>query len=146
MVTTTCHCKKAKAVPRRCSAKEWSCRLPCGRTLLCGQHVCENPCHAGRPTFLKFQSSSCFCCLFYMTNRLLLEYIILLQFLLSVSLCNCIQEIVSLVHVSVNNSVSVGDRQQRGFVQALNGSVIRYVEAILLNRFLTFIKFDYFMY
>ncbi|XP_074397635.1 NF-X1-type zinc finger protein NFXL1 isoform X1 [Zonotrichia albicollis] len=47
MVTTTCHCKKAKAVPRRCSAKEWSCRLPCGRTLLCGQHVCENPCHAG---------------------------------------------------------------------------------------------------
>lgn len=47
--------------------------------------------------------------------------------------CNYIQEIVSLVHESVNNGVSVGDRQQRGFVQVLSGSVIRYVEAILLN-------------
>lgn len=56
------------------------------------------------------------------------------------SLCNYIQEIVSLVHVSVNNGVSVGDRQQRDFVQVLSGSVIRYVEAILLNWFLTFIK------
>lgn len=40
------------------------------------------------------------------------------------------QEIVSLVHVSVNNSVSVGDRQQRGFVQALSGSVIRCVGSV----------------
>lgn len=56
MVTTTCHCKKAKPVPRRCSAKDWSCRLPCGRTLLCGQHACENPCHAGRPTFSNFRA------------------------------------------------------------------------------------------
>ncbi|KAL4665829.1 hypothetical protein H8959_000028, partial [Pygathrix nigripes] len=48
MVTTTCYCKKAKPIPRRCSAKEWSCQLPCGRKLLCGQHKCENPCHAGR--------------------------------------------------------------------------------------------------
>uniref|UniRef100_A0A2K6NYH5 Nuclear transcription factor, X-box binding like 1 n=1 Tax=Rhinopithecus roxellana TaxID=61622 RepID=A0A2K6NYH5_RHIRO len=47
MVTTTCYCKKAKPIPRRCSAKEWSCQLPCGRKLLCGQHKCENPCHAG---------------------------------------------------------------------------------------------------
>ncbi|KAK2513677.1 Nfxl1 [Columba guinea] len=47
MITTTCHCKKAQPVPRRCSAKEWSCRLPCGRMLLCGQHTCENACHAG---------------------------------------------------------------------------------------------------
>ncbi|KAF3825226.1 hypothetical protein GH733_005860, partial [Mirounga leonina] len=47
MVTTTCYCKKAKPVPRRCSAKEWACQLPCGRKLLCGQHKCENPCHAG---------------------------------------------------------------------------------------------------
>lgn len=47
MVTTTCYCKKAKPIPRRCSAKQWSCQLPCGRKLLCGQHTCENPCHAG---------------------------------------------------------------------------------------------------
>ncbi|EAW93041.1 nuclear transcription factor, X-box binding-like 1, isoform CRA_a [Homo sapiens] len=47
MVTTTCYCKKAKPIPRRCSAKEWSCQLPCGQKLLCGQHKCENPCHAG---------------------------------------------------------------------------------------------------
>lgn len=64
---------------------------------------------------------------------LLLRHIILWQFLLSMSLCNYIQEIVSLVHVSVNNGVSVGDRRQRDFVQVLSGSVIRYVEAILLN-------------
>ncbi|XP_069487810.1 NF-X1-type zinc finger protein NFXL1 [Ambystoma mexicanum] len=47
MVTTTCFCKKAKPVPRRCSAKEWSCQLPCGRKLQCEQHKCENPCHKG---------------------------------------------------------------------------------------------------
>ncbi|XP_069833688.1 NF-X1-type zinc finger protein NFXL1 isoform X1 [Dendropsophus ebraccatus] len=47
MVTTTCYCKKAKPVPRRCSAKDWSCQQPCGRMLLCGQHKCENPCHKG---------------------------------------------------------------------------------------------------
>ncbi|XP_075423057.1 NF-X1-type zinc finger protein NFXL1 [Ascaphus truei] len=47
MVTITCFCKKAKPVPRRCSAKEWSCRQPCGRKLLCQQHKCENPCHQG---------------------------------------------------------------------------------------------------
>ncbi|XP_006019090.1 NF-X1-type zinc finger protein NFXL1 [Alligator sinensis] len=47
MVTTTCYCKKAKPIPRRCSNKEWSCQLPCGRKLPCGQHSCENPCHPG---------------------------------------------------------------------------------------------------
>lgn len=47
MVTITCYCKKAKPVPRRCSAKDWSCRQSCGRMLLCGQHKCENPCHKG---------------------------------------------------------------------------------------------------
>ncbi|RMC14123.1 hypothetical protein DUI87_09212 [Hirundo rustica rustica] len=41
--------------------------------------------------------------------------------------CFVIQEIVSLVHVSVNNGVSVGDRQRRDFVQVLSGSVIRCV-------------------
>nr|XP_060634470.1 NF-X1-type zinc finger protein NFXL1 [Anolis sagrei ordinatus] len=47
MVTVTCYCKKAKPVPRRCSTKEWSCQLPCGRRLPCGQHNCEKPCHPG---------------------------------------------------------------------------------------------------
>lgn len=47
MVTITCYCKKAKPVPRRCSAKEWSCQLPCGRKLQCEQHKCEQPCHKG---------------------------------------------------------------------------------------------------
>ncbi|KAM6440614.1 NF-X1-type zinc finger protein NFXL1 isoform 2-T2 [Liasis olivaceus] len=47
MVTITCYCKKAKPVPRRCSMKEWSCQLPCGRKLPCGQHNCGNPCHPG---------------------------------------------------------------------------------------------------
>ncbi|XP_053110346.1 NF-X1-type zinc finger protein NFXL1 isoform X1 [Hemicordylus capensis] len=47
MVTITCYCKKAKPVPRRCSTKEWSCQLPCGRKLPCGQHNCEKLCHPG---------------------------------------------------------------------------------------------------
>ncbi|KAF7248186.1 NF-X1-type zinc finger protein NFXL1 [Varanus komodoensis] len=48
MITITCYCRKAKPVPRRCSTKEWSCQLPCGRKLPCGQHNCEKPCHPGR--------------------------------------------------------------------------------------------------
>ncbi|XP_062899261.1 NF-X1-type zinc finger protein NFXL1 isoform X2 [Mobula hypostoma] len=47
MVSVTCYCKKAKPVSRRCSAKGWSCQQPCGRLLSCGQHKCENLCHAG---------------------------------------------------------------------------------------------------
>ncbi|XP_048365599.1 NF-X1-type zinc finger protein NFXL1 [Sphaerodactylus townsendi] len=47
MVLTTCYCQKAKPVPRRCSTKEWSCQLPCGRKLPCGQHSCEKSCHPG---------------------------------------------------------------------------------------------------
>ncbi|KAL7981781.1 hypothetical protein Chor_000838, partial [Crotalus horridus] len=47
MVIITCYCKKAKPLPRRCSMKEWSCQLPCGRKLPCGQHNCGNPCHPG---------------------------------------------------------------------------------------------------
>ncbi|XP_042324551.1 NF-X1-type zinc finger protein NFXL1 isoform X2 [Sceloporus undulatus] len=47
MITVTCYCKKARPVPRRCSTKEWSCQLPCGRKLPCGQHNCEKPCHPG---------------------------------------------------------------------------------------------------
>ncbi|KAJ7410460.1 hypothetical protein WISP_108097 [Willisornis vidua] len=41
--------------------------------------------------------------------------------------CFVIQEIVSLVHVSVNSGVSVEDRQQKDFVQVLSGNVIRCV-------------------
>lgn len=40
------------------------------------------------------------------------------------------QEIVSLVHVSVNNGVPVEGRQQRDFVQVLSGSVIRCVGSV----------------
>ncbi|KAG8134922.1 hypothetical protein E2320_007990, partial [Naja naja] len=47
MVIITCYCQKAKPLPRRCSMKEWSCQLPCGRKLPCGQHNCGNPCHPG---------------------------------------------------------------------------------------------------
>ncbi|KAM3831732.1 NF-X1-type zinc finger protein NFXL1 isoform 2-T2 [Vipera latastei] len=47
MVIITCYCKKAKPLPRRCSMKEWSCQLPCGRKLPCGHHNCGNPCHPG---------------------------------------------------------------------------------------------------
>uniref|UniRef100_A0A8C5V168 Nuclear transcription factor, X-box binding like 1 n=1 Tax=Microcebus murinus TaxID=30608 RepID=A0A8C5V168_MICMU len=39
MVSTTCYCKKAKPVPRRCSV--------CGKTLPCGNHTCEQVCHVG---------------------------------------------------------------------------------------------------
>ncbi|KPP79604.1 NF-X1-type zinc finger protein NFXL1-like, partial [Scleropages formosus] len=47
MVQVSCLCKKATPVPRRCSAKAWSCQQRCGRVLPCGQHACENLCHAG---------------------------------------------------------------------------------------------------
>ncbi|KAG5844963.1 hypothetical protein ANANG_G00133740 [Anguilla anguilla] len=47
MVSVTCLCKKATPVPRRCSAKAWSCQQRCGRVLPCGQHPCQDSCHAG---------------------------------------------------------------------------------------------------
>ncbi|MBN3315137.1 NFXL1 protein, partial [Atractosteus spatula] len=47
MVTVTCFCKKARPVPRRCSAKAWSCKQTCGRRLPCGQHPCQSLCHEG---------------------------------------------------------------------------------------------------
>lgn len=59
---------------------------------------------------------------------------------------NYIQEIVSLVHESVNSGASVEDRQQKDFVQVLSGSVIRYVEAALFSLFLIFTKLDYSVY
>lgn len=42
------------------------------------------------------------------------------------------QEIVSLVHESVNSGASVEDRQQKDFVQVLSGSVIRCVGNVCL--------------
>lgn len=73
-----------------------------------------------RPTFLNF-----------IGVVVLIVKIHHLHFLLSMSLHNYTQEIVSLVLESVNNGASVEDRQQKGFVQVLSGSVIRYVEADL---------------
>uniref|UniRef100_A0A8C9TAX4 Nuclear transcription factor, X-box binding like 1 n=1 Tax=Scleropages formosus TaxID=113540 RepID=A0A8C9TAX4_SCLFO len=47
----SCLCKKATPVPRRCSAKAWSCQQRCGRScgkpLPCGNHTCERVCHSG---------------------------------------------------------------------------------------------------
>lgn len=143
MVTTSCHCRKAKPVPRRCSAKEWSCRLPCGRMLLCGQHTCENPCHSGSlpPQASKEQ-------LFYFLRSITIFQV---EYKKSNSYAQCnydfIQEIVSLVHVSVNSGASVEGRQQKGFVQVLSGSVNRYVhEDDFPHLIHIFIKLDYSVY
>ncbi|XP_060065843.1 NF-X1-type zinc finger protein NFXL1-like [Ylistrum balloti] len=46
-VRTKCYCGKQGPAVRRCSAKTWSCGQPCGRTLSCGQHKCQQPCHVG---------------------------------------------------------------------------------------------------
>ncbi|RXN08498.1 NF-X1-type zinc finger NFXL1 [Labeo rohita] len=47
MVSVSCLCGKSSRVPRRCSAKAWSCAKICGRTLPCRIHTCANTCHAG---------------------------------------------------------------------------------------------------
>ncbi|ROL46143.1 NF-X1-type zinc finger protein NFXL1 [Anabarilius grahami] len=47
MVSVSCLCGKSSRVPRRCSAKAWSCTQICGRTLPCRTHTCANTCHAG---------------------------------------------------------------------------------------------------
>ncbi|KAG1960505.1 NF-X1-type zinc finger protein NFXL1 [Pimephales promelas] len=47
MVSVSCLCGKASRVPRRCSAKAWSCTQICRRTLPCRTHTCANTCHAG---------------------------------------------------------------------------------------------------
>lgn len=46
MVQSKCYCGSQPAQTRRCSAKAWSCGKPCGGLLRCGQHTCEEPCHA----------------------------------------------------------------------------------------------------
>ncbi|KAK7066648.1 NF-X1-type zinc finger protein nfxl1 [Halocaridina rubra] len=46
-VNIKCHCNRQPAQTRRCSSKYWSCCQPCGKKLSCGQHTCEDPCHAG---------------------------------------------------------------------------------------------------
>lgn len=48
MVSVSCLCGKSSRVPRRCSAKSWSCRQICGRTLPCRIHSCADMCHAGQ--------------------------------------------------------------------------------------------------
>ncbi|XP_058618505.1 NF-X1-type zinc finger protein NFXL1 isoform X2 [Onychostoma macrolepis] len=47
MVSVSCLCGKSSRVPRRCSAKSWSCAQICRRTLPCRIHTCANSCHAG---------------------------------------------------------------------------------------------------
>lgn len=48
MVSVSCLCGKSSRVPRRCSAKSWSCRQICGQTLPCRIHSCTDMCHAGQ--------------------------------------------------------------------------------------------------
>ena len=48
-VLQTCHCGKVEE-SRPCleaAGGGWSCGARCGRTLECGEHVCERECHAG---------------------------------------------------------------------------------------------------
>ncbi len=47
MVSISCLCGKSSRVPRRCSAKAWSCAQICRRTLPCRIHTCSDSCHAG---------------------------------------------------------------------------------------------------
>ncbi|XP_059473634.1 NF-X1-type zinc finger protein NFXL1 [Neocloeon triangulifer] len=47
VVLSTCHCKKSKPFPKRCSDKFWTCGSMCGATLACGKHQCESLCHPG---------------------------------------------------------------------------------------------------
>lgn len=47
MVSVSCLCGKSSRVPRRCSAKAWTCTQICGQTLPCRTHTCANTCHAG---------------------------------------------------------------------------------------------------
>uniref|UniRef100_A0A8C4X3S7 Nuclear transcription factor, X-box binding like 1 n=1 Tax=Erpetoichthys calabaricus TaxID=27687 RepID=A0A8C4X3S7_ERPCA len=62
MVTVTCFCKRAKPIPRRCSSKAWSCQKTCGNMLLCGQHKCDRPCHAGEcPLCPRVSKQKCLC-------------------------------------------------------------------------------------
>ncbi|XP_065556677.1 NF-X1-type zinc finger protein NFXL1-like isoform X2 [Artemia franciscana] len=46
-VNAICHCEKSSPKTLRCSSKTWSCGKPCGKTLNCGQHPCQQPCHEG---------------------------------------------------------------------------------------------------
>lgn len=58
-VIVTCHCKKKKPELRRCGASEWSCGKPCMKTLACGHHQCNQPCHQGEFLFI---SDFAICC------------------------------------------------------------------------------------
>lgn len=46
-VSNSCHCGQQPPKTRRCSAKAWSCGQPCGHTLSCGHHSCQESCHPG---------------------------------------------------------------------------------------------------
>ncbi|CAG0879902.1 unnamed protein product, partial [Darwinula stevensoni] len=47
IVRTPCYCGGMGPTVRRCCNKEWSCQKSCKNLLACGQHKCEELCHAG---------------------------------------------------------------------------------------------------
>ena len=49
-LVSSCHCGKTPFAPEArtsCTDPVPACELPCGRTLGCGQHACDRPCHPG---------------------------------------------------------------------------------------------------
>ncbi|XP_041358190.1 NF-X1-type zinc finger protein NFXL1-like [Gigantopelta aegis] len=42
-----CLCGRQKTL-RPCASPGWQCDQPCGRTLQCGNHICETLCHTGK--------------------------------------------------------------------------------------------------
>ncbi|XP_052077440.1 NF-X1-type zinc finger protein NFXL1-like isoform X1 [Mytilus californianus] len=61
-VRVTCYCQKQSPQIKRCSARTWSCGQPCGYQLTCGQHRCQDPCHAGGcPPCTKTSKQKCMC-------------------------------------------------------------------------------------
>lgn len=61
-VNSKCYCGRQPSQTRRCSSKYWSCGKPCTRTLACGQHACQDPCHADECNPCPMQSlQPCLC-------------------------------------------------------------------------------------
>ncbi|KAL2136252.1 hypothetical protein VTI74DRAFT_4685 [Chaetomium olivicolor] len=63
--TQTCFCGKNTST-KRCSETDygngWSCEEPCGDLLPCGEHFCEQPCHAGLCGACEVRMlSTCYC-------------------------------------------------------------------------------------
>ena len=46
-VSTSCHCGASRPTTRRCYSAAWACGGTCRKTLSCGSHQCEAPCHPG---------------------------------------------------------------------------------------------------